>query len=132
MELRGVALFTEEDTIDAMIECLIDEFLRLGHGPQQILALFRNPHYSGMHLAWENRGEAFIRKKIEEVFGWWKRPVDWSVPVPAVDSTSARRLIRRVPMPPLAPRTDQVVKTMTPSHSEDVDPTGSPTPEFNL
>jgi hypothetical protein len=75
MELRGVALFTGEDTSDLMTECFIEEFLRLGHGPRQVLALFRNRHYTGPHMVLRNRGEAYVRAKIVEVFGWWGRVV---------------------------------------------------------
>jgi hypothetical protein len=55
----------------------VEEFMRLGHTPDHILALFRNPHYTGMNMVFQSRGEAFIRHKITEVFGWWKRPVSW-------------------------------------------------------
>lgn len=82
MELCGVALFTEEDTSDAMTECFVEEFMRLGHGPAQILALFRNPHYTGPNMVFQNRGEDFVRAKVEEVFGWWG-----GVPRMAAEST---------------------------------------------
>jgi len=78
MELHGVALFTEEETNEVMAECFIEEFMRMGHGADHILALFRNPHYTGVHMVWENRGEPFIREKIVEVFGWWKQPVNFA------------------------------------------------------
>lgn len=84
MELCGVGLLTPEDTTEAMAECFIEEFMRLDYDPAQILALFRNPHYTGVHLALENRGEDFVKAKITEVFGWWQRVVAW----PEADSTS--------------------------------------------
>jgi len=77
MELCGVGLLTEEDTSEAMAECFIEEFMRLDYAPAQILALFRNPHYTGMHLVLEHRGEDFVTAKIVEVFGWWGRAVTW-------------------------------------------------------
>ena len=40
LELNGVALLTEEDTSGAMAECFVEEFLRLGYNPGQVLALF--------------------------------------------------------------------------------------------
>lgn len=82
LELCGVGLLTEEDTSEAMTECFVEEFMRLGHTPGRILALFRNPHYTGMNMVFQNRGEAFIRDKITEVFGWWKRPVSWDEAAP--------------------------------------------------
>lgn len=75
MELSGVALVTEEDTTDAMCECFIEEFMRMGYNHKQILALFRNPHYLGMNLVLQNRGEQFVREAIADVFARWGRPV---------------------------------------------------------
>ena len=77
MELNGVGLLTDEDTLDAMSECFIEEFMRLGYNHKQILALFRNPHYLGMNMVLENRGEPFVREMIREVFTRWGRPFEW-------------------------------------------------------
>ena len=75
MELSGVALTTQEDTTDAMCECFIEEFLRMGYSHKQILALFRNPHYLGMNMVWQNRGEEFVRHFIAATFAKWGRPI---------------------------------------------------------
>ncbi len=77
MELNGVGFVCHEDTTDAMAECFIEEFLRLGYNHKQILALFRNPHYLGMHMVLEKRGEPFVRERITEVFARWGRTVVW-------------------------------------------------------
>ena len=71
LELNGVAFLTEEDTTDAMCECFIEEFMRMGYNAKQVLALFRNPHYLGMNLVLEKRGEQFIRDQIVEIFERW-------------------------------------------------------------
>src|ERR1044071_8390285 len=73
MELNGVGLVCEEDTTEAMTECFVEEFMRLGYNAKQILALFRNPHYIGMSMALQNRGEQFLRDKIAEVVARWGR-----------------------------------------------------------
>jgi len=75
MELNGVGLASEEDTTEPMTECFIEEFMRLGHNAKQILALFRNPHYIGMNLVVQNRGEQFVRDRITDIFARWGRPV---------------------------------------------------------
>jgi hypothetical protein len=77
MELSGVGLLTPEDTTEEMTECFVEEFMRLGHSPQQILTLFRNPIYIGMNMAMEKRGEGFVRDKITEIFARWGRSVQW-------------------------------------------------------
>jgi hypothetical protein len=89
LELRGVGLLTEHDTSEPMAECFIEEFLRLGYDARQILALFRNPHYLGVHLIFQARGEAFVRAKINEVFGWWQQPADFTTPRTASEVRSA-------------------------------------------
>lgn len=73
-ELNGVALQTDEDTTDAMCECFIEEFMRMGYNAKQILALFRNPHYLGMNMVLEKRGEEFVRQRVAEVFARWGKP----------------------------------------------------------
>jgi hypothetical protein len=88
LELNGMALVTQEDTTDAMCECFIEEFMRMGHNATQVLALFRNPHYLGMNMVLEKRGEAFIRKSIGETFGRWGRPVTWPTATTEPDSFS--------------------------------------------
>lgn len=77
MELCGVGLVTPQDTSEAMTECFIEEFLRLGYEAPGILGLFRNPHYTGVNMVLQNRGEPFVRDKITEVFGWWGREARW-------------------------------------------------------
>ena len=79
LELNGVGIVSTEDTIEAMTECFVEEFMRLGHSPKQILSMFRNPHYIGMNMALQNRGEQFVRDRIVEVFARWGKPVTWSM-----------------------------------------------------
>lgn len=76
-ELNGVAFLTSEDTTGAMCECFVEEFMRMGYGPQQILALFRNPHYLGMNLVMEKHGAAFVQDSIQAAFERWGRPITW-------------------------------------------------------
>jgi hypothetical protein len=73
LELNGVALVTHEDTTDTMCECFIEEFMRMGYTAEQILKLFRNPHYMGMQMVLEKRGEEFVRQRLVEVFARWGR-----------------------------------------------------------
>jgi len=77
MELNGVGIASIEDTTEAMTECFIEEFMRLGYNAKQIYALFRNPHYLGMNMVVQNRGEQFVRERIAEMFARWGRPVTW-------------------------------------------------------
>ena len=78
LELSGVGFFTEEDTTEPMTDCFVEEFLRLGYNHKQILALFRNPHYLGMNMVLQNRGEQFVRERIREIFAVWGKVVTWA------------------------------------------------------
>lgn len=77
LELRAVALITTEDTTEAMTDCFMEEFLRLGYSASQILALFRNPHYTGAHGVWATRGEDFVKQRLLDACQVWRRPVDF-------------------------------------------------------
>ena len=125
MELNGVALVSPEDTTEAMTECFVEEFMRLGHNHKQILALFRNPHYLGMNMALQNRGEQFVRDKISEVFARWGRPVKWATAGPPEPVGLAEELRERTaadPEPGCAPG----------ERSQETDPMGAPIPDITL
>jgi hypothetical protein len=78
LELNGVGIECPEDTTQEMTECFIEEFIRLGYNPNQILALFCNPHYVGLNIPMQNRGEQFVRDTIAEVFARRGLAVVWS------------------------------------------------------
>jgi hypothetical protein len=85
LELNGVAFFTEEDTSAEMAECFAEEFMRMGHNHKQVLALFRNPHYTGPNMVLANKGESFVRDLIAETFARWGRPIQWSATASSID-----------------------------------------------
>jgi hypothetical protein len=101
MELSAVVVPTDEDTTDAMAECFIEEYLRLGRTAQQLLDLFRDPFYTGIHRVLLLRGEEFVRSRISETFARWGRPVDWRSSQP--------------PLPASGPGQDTVRSNPTPS-----------------
>ena len=76
-ELNGMAYASHDDTTSEMAECFAEEFLRMGYGHEQILALFRNPRYLAPNLAFVKRGEPFIRSLIADVFARRGRDVTW-------------------------------------------------------
>src|ERR1051325_8153784 len=90
MELNGLAFQTIEDTTESMCDCFVEEFLRIGYGPDQILALFRNPHYLGLNLVLEKRGEQFVREVITEQFARRGRRISWLTDHRAAPPTSGR------------------------------------------
>lgn len=93
LELNGVALLTDEDTSVAMCECFIEEFLRMGWNHKQILALFQNPHYTGMNMVLENKGEQFVRDQISDVFARWGKLVEWKTPLVSPGNAHVSRAV---------------------------------------
>ena len=88
LELNGMALWSEEDTTDAMTECFIEEFLRMGYDDKQVFALFRNPQYLGMNMVLQNRGEDYVKQFIAMVFARWGKT---SSPDAAVTNPTGER-----------------------------------------
>ncbi len=65
MQLVGVQLpVADGKALEAMAECFAEEFIRLGHGGDDVLELFRNPHYVGPHKAYRELGEERIAEMI--------------------------------------------------------------------
>lgn len=120
MELNGIGIVSSEDTTEAMTECFVEEFMRLGHNHKQILALFRNPHYIGMNMALQNRGEPFVREVITELFARWGRVITW--PEPNLELREK---------PPLETE-DPKSAAATGSESGLTDPMGSPIPDVTV
>ena len=132
MELNGVGLVCGEDTTEAMTECFVEEFMRLGHNHKQILAMFRNPHYIGMNMALQNRGEQFVRDKISKVYARWGKPVKW----PA-DGSSRREEapVEHSEISNPKPETDQSLLTPVATIQLDstvTDPMGAPAPDLAI
>ncbi|MGE5303820.1 MAG: hypothetical protein ACM3TN_10865 [Alphaproteobacteria bacterium] len=50
---------------EVMAECFVQEFIWLGYGGQQLLDLFRNPFYAGVHAIYRSRGEAYVLGLID-------------------------------------------------------------------
>jgi hypothetical protein len=138
-ELNGMALMTHEDTTNDMAETFIEEFMRMGYGHSQILALFRNPHYLGPNMALEKRGEPFIRDLIAEVFVRWGKVVVWpdgraGSPLPSANlelpSTKSERRTRS-DAPYLEPL-EQSQSEVACGEDLVTDPMGAPIPRLNL
>ena len=152
-ELNGMAFLSHEDTTNDMAECFTEEFMRMGYSHKQILALFRNPQYLGPNMAFEKRGELFIRDLVAEVFARWGKVVTWPVAagiLPAVESgfqpggtavASTKTLENSEavisshahPGGKMPPSTAGETPAATFDHDETpTDPMGSPIPKLNV
>ena len=50
MALVGVPVPVDEGTFDEMARCFVEEYVRDGWSDARLLALFRSPHYAGLHV----------------------------------------------------------------------------------
>jgi hypothetical protein len=72
MTLHGVAVPTDGDQAHReMAACFVEEYLRLGHTPEQILKMFQTKGYAGPYLAFEILGQEAIASIIEEYAQRW-------------------------------------------------------------
>jgi hypothetical protein len=122
MELNGVVLSTEEETICAMAECFTEEYMRMGYNHKQVLALFRNPYYLGMNVVLQEQGEFFVRNLISQVFARWGRPCAW----PEGEVKEDRTVNDQPDLEAFAPR---VASSQEPV---ELDPMGEAAPNINL
>ena len=127
LELNGVALYTDEDTQRDMAECFVEEFLMLGYNHKQLFALFRNPHYIGMNMVLQNKGEAFVKQVIGDVCARWGKKIDWP-------SGSSRREEAPISSPAAEARCQSHVTPAATVESDETltDPLGNPVPKLNL
>lgn len=74
LELVGVPVPVDEATFDEMAGCFVEEYVRDGWTDERLLALFRSPHYAGLHVIWRRRGEPWVRALMAETRIRWQRP----------------------------------------------------------
>ena len=129
LELNGVALYTDEDTQRDMAECFAEEFLMLGYNHKQLLAMFRNPHYLGLNMVLQNKGEAFVKEVISDVFARWGRKIEWP---PAC--SSRREEAQTSSSPPVRNGCQSLVTSAATDEFDEklTDPLGDPIPKLNL
>ena len=146
LELNGVAFLTEEDTSAEMAGCFAEEFMRMGYNHKQVLALFRNPHYTGPNMVLANKGEPFVRDIIAETFARWGRPIQWpakaatidqSIPPPAGGEPPAAPPVEAASACSCQPGTccgESAASVGQPVEHDDklTDPLGNPAPRLNL
>ena len=69
--LVGVLLPADAEAMREMAYVFAEEFARMGHDRQQILALFKNPFYGGAHGAYRALGEETIQSIVDECVKAW-------------------------------------------------------------
>jgi hypothetical protein len=86
MGLIGMVLPGEPGQLEAMAECFIEEYVRLGWSEPRLMTLFVNPMFLATHRVYRMKGEAYVRDLIQRTCAKWGVAVS---PVEATQSLSA-------------------------------------------
>ncbi len=73
MGLVGIVLPGEPGQLEAMAECFVEEYVRMGWDERRLMTLFVNPTFLAAHRIYRSKGEQYVRDLIR------KTCVKWSV-----------------------------------------------------
>jgi len=73
MGLVGMVLPGEPGQLEAMAECVTEEYIRLGWSEQRLMTLFVNPMFLATHRIYRLKGEAYVRELIRITRAKWGR-----------------------------------------------------------
>jgi hypothetical protein len=65
--LVGMVLPGEEGQLEAMAECFVEEYARMGWNETRIMTLFTQPLFMATHRVYRLKGESYARELIHTV-----------------------------------------------------------------
>jgi hypothetical protein len=71
MELTGMVLPGEPGQLEAMAECFVEEYVRMGWDEPRLMTLFVNPLFMATHRIYRQKGEAYVRELIQKMGAKW-------------------------------------------------------------
>ena len=71
MGLVGMVLPGEPGQLEAMAECFVEEYVRLGWDERRLMTLFVNPMFLATHRIYQHLGEAYVRGLIQRTRARW-------------------------------------------------------------
>ena len=71
MELVGMVLPGDENQLELMAECIVDEYVRMGWDEKRLMTLFTNPMFLGTYRIYHQRGEDYVRELIRVTRERW-------------------------------------------------------------
>ncbi len=57
------------DGQEVMTRCFVEEYAVMGVPRDKIMQIFRSAAFAGTHAVYEERGEPFVQRIVDEVFG---------------------------------------------------------------
>ncbi len=67
MGLVGMVMPGEEGQLEAMAECFVEEYARMGWNEARIMALFSQPIFMATHRVYRLKGESYTRELIHKI-----------------------------------------------------------------
>ena len=65
--LVGMVMPGEEGQLEAMAECFVEEYARMGWNETRIMTLFSQPLFMATHRVYRLKGESYARELIHKV-----------------------------------------------------------------
>ena len=70
--LIGMVLPGEVGQLEAMAECFVEEYVRMGWDERQLMTLFVNPTFLATHRIYRQKGEGYVRELIQRTCAMWR------------------------------------------------------------
>ena len=71
MDLVGMVLPGEPGQLEAMAECFVEEYVRLGWDEPRLMTLFTHPMFMATHRIYRQKGEEYVRALIYRTQAKW-------------------------------------------------------------
>ena len=72
MDLVGMVLPGEPGQLEAMAECVVEEYLRMGWDEPRLMTLFVHPMFLATHRIYRLKGEAYVLDLIRKTASKWE------------------------------------------------------------
>lgn len=71
MELVGMVLPGEPGQLEAMAECIVEEYVRMGWNEKRLMTLFHSPMFLATNRIYREKGETYVRELIRQTRAKW-------------------------------------------------------------
>ena len=71
MQLVGMVLPGEEGQLEAMAECIVEEYVRMGWDERRLMTLFVNLMFMSTYRIYRQKGEEYIVGLIRRICAKW-------------------------------------------------------------
>lgn len=71
LELVGMVLPGEAGQLEAMAECIVEEYVRMGWDEPRLMTIFRSPMFLATHRIYQIKGQEYVRALIRRVGAQW-------------------------------------------------------------